>query len=277
MNKKLITKEFKKLVLTKAKIKKGTQADNIKLGNMSSWGLLFGNIDWYIPELELSCKGTCGNCCRGCFDPENPSKSPCYVAKSYVMHTNRNEDGTVGDIVKNKCTVKRGHAYRTLAITLFRDDLFKSLNKQLNNARNKHEIVRINESGELTCYEDLEMWCKLAILHNETVFYLYTKNYKAVRKAIENGVIPKNLFINISIWHEFGIKEYKEFSHHKQIRAFVLVDDVWTREKYASKGIELTSMCGAYDENGRMNHDVTCALCKKCFRNDNKCVGCYEH
>ena len=52
-------KELKKLVLKKARIKKGTAADNIKLGKMGSWAMLFGNIEWYSPELGRSCKGTC--------------------------------------------------------------------------------------------------------------------------------------------------------------------------------------------------------------------------
>lgn len=270
-------KELRKLILKKAVIKKGTAADNIKLGNMGSWAMLFGSCDWYIPELDVTVKGTCGDHCQGCFNPENPKCSPCYVAKSYVMHTNRNEDGTVGDIQKNACTVKLGHAYRTIAMTMFRKDLLLSLDKQLTNAKKKFGVVRINESGELTCYEDLELWCELGKRHPETIFYLYTKNYKAVRKALINGVVPSNLFINISIWHQLGIEAYLEMKDHSQIRAFVLVDDEWTKEKYYRHGIEITSMCAAYDENGKMNHAVTCDKCKKCFSNCNKCVGCYEH
>lgn len=270
-------KELRKLILKKAVIKKGTAADNIKLGNMGSWAMLFGSCDWYIPELDVTVKGTCGEHCQGCFNPENPKCSPCYVAKSYVMHTNRNEDGTVGDIQKNACTVKLGHAYRTIAMTMFRKDLLLSLDKQLTNAKKKFGVVRINESGELTCYEDLELWCELGKRHPETIFYLYTKNYRAVRKALINGVVPSNLFINISIWHQLGIDAYLEMKDHPQIRAFVLVDDEWTKEKYYRHGIEITSMCAAYDENGKMNYAVTCDKCKKCFSNCNKCVGCYEH
>ena len=270
-------KELKELVLKKAVIKDGTSADNIKLGKMGSWAMLFGNCEWYIPELDVTIKGTCGEHCRGCFNPDNPRCSECYVAKSYVIHTNRNEDGTIGDILKNPCTVKLGHAYRTIAMTMFRKDLLESLDEQLTRKKKKFETIRINESGELTCYEDLGLWCELSRRHPETVFYLYTKNYKAVRKALINGIVPNNLFINISIWHEYGIKAYLEMKDHPQIRAFCLVDKKWTVEKYASKGIEITSMCGAYNEKGKMNHTITCDKCKKCFSKNNKCVGCYEH
>ena len=266
--------ELKKVIFKVAKIKK---PQNIKLGNMGCWAELFGNCDWYIPELNVTVKGTCGEHCKGCFNPDNPRCSTCYVAKSYVKYTKENPDGTPGDIQKNNCWVKYGHACRTIAMTMFRDDLLESLHEQLKGKRKPFKIIRINESGELTCYEDLALWCELSRRHPETVFYLYTKNYKAVRKALINGIVPSNLFINISIWHEFGIKAYLEMKDHPQIRAFCLVDKKWTVDKYASKGIEITSMCGAYNEKGKMNHAVTCEKCKKCFSKNNKCVGCYEH
>lgn len=267
-------KTLRKLVMKGAKISK---QDNVKLGNMGSWAELPGCCDWFIPELNITVKGTCGEFCKGCFNKANPKCSTCYVFKAYVKHTKRNEDGTVGDILKNSCTVKLGHAYRTIAMTMFRDELLLSLDKQLSRKKKKFEVVRINESGEFTCYEDLAMWCELSRRHTETIFYVYTKNYAAVRKALINNIVPSNLFINISIWHNVGIKAYMEMKDHSQIRAFCLVDNEWTRERYYSKGIEITSMCGAYNEKGKMNHAVTCDKCKKCFGCNNKCVGCYSH
>ena len=267
----------KELIISKSKFNQGTATNNIKLGNMGSWAMLFGNCDWYIPELKTTCKGTCGEHCTGCFNKKNPKESACYVAKSYVKYTKRNNDNTIGDILKNECSVKLGHAYRTLSMTKFREDLLKSLDKQLTRKRNKFEVVRINESGELTCYEDLDFWCKLSKLHPETTFYLYTKNYDVVQKAIDNDIIPDNLFINISIWHESGISSYNNMKEHRQVRSFVFVDNDYDIKTYKEKGINITSMCGAYDKNGKMNHAVTCDKCKKCFSYNNKCVGCYEH
>lgn len=275
MNK--ISNEQKELIMSGAKIKKGTKEDNVKLGNMGSWAMLFGNCDWYVPELDQTIKGTCGEHCKGCFDPKNERCSKCYVAKSYMKYTKRNEDGTIGDITKNECSVKLGHAYRTLAMTMFRDELLESLDGQLTRMRKKLDVVRINESGELTCYEDVELWAELAKRHPETTFYIYTKNYEVINKAIINNIIPDNFFINISIWHESGIQEYKEMKDNSQIRAFCLTDKEWTRDRYGMQGIDITSMCGAYDEKGKMNHAVTCDKCKKCFSKNNKCVGCYEH
>lgn len=271
-------KEFKKLILKKAKIKFGTSEDNIKLGNMGTWAMLFGNVNWYIPELDMEVKGTCGNFCKGCFDEVTPKCSDCYVVKSYIKYTQKNADGSVGDIIKNACSVKLGHAYRTIAMTMFRTDLLLSLDKQLTNKEKGNDDkydIRIDESGEITCEKDLSFWCELARRHPRGTFYLYTKNYKAVRKVL--GFIPGNLIINISIWHKCGIKEYIEFAEYPQIRAFCTVDEEWTREKYANKGIEIDSMCGAYDEKGRMNHNVTCDKCRKCMNTNTKCTGCYKH
>ena len=39
---------------------------------------------------------------------------------------------------------------------------------------------------------------------------------------------------------------------HPQIRAFCLVDKEWTKEEYYAKGIEITSMCAAYDAKGKI-------------------------
>ena len=270
----MITKDY---IIKKAVIKDGTAADNIKLGNMGSWAMLFGSCDWYIPEINMTCKGTCGKHCKGCFDSKNPRMSECYVAKSYRIHTNRNSDGSIGDIQKNKCSVKLGHAYRTIAMTQYRNDLFDRLNNQLVNKKKKFGVVRINESGELTCYEDLKLWCDLARLHPETIFYLYTKNYSVVKKAITENIITDNIFINISVWHENGIKEYINMKDCPQIRAFCFVDKEWTIDRYKKNGVNITTTCGAYDENGKMNHAVTCDKCKKCFSNRNLCVGCFEH
>ena len=269
--------KVKKQVMKGAKIKNEDESNNVKLGKMGSWAELPGDCEYYIPELDVTVKGTCGEHCKGCFNSNNPRCSACYVFKSLVRFTYSNPDGTPGDILKDKCWVKLGQAYRTIAMTMFRKDLLLSLDKQLTNKRKKFKIIRINESGEFTCYEDLALWCELGKRHPETIFYVYTKNYKAVRKALINGIVPSNLFINISIWHEYGIEEYLEMKDHPQIRAFVTVDDEWTIKKYYSKGIEITSMCGAYNEEGKLNHAVTCDKCKKCFSNNNRCTGCYKH
>lgn len=271
---KKLAHKFKKRILEKAKIKDGTSADNIKLGEMGSWAELFGSCEWVIPELDnIKVKGTCAGHCEGCFNPSHPEKSPCYVTNSYRMYTKRNEDGTVGNIVTNECSVKLGHAYRTLAMTMYRDELLVRLDSQLTMKRKRFEVIRINESGELTCKDDYYLWAELARRHPETTFYLYTKNYDVVSKVD----IPKNLYINISVWHESGVKEYLELKDNPQIRAFVLIDDKYTIEKYKELGLEVTSMCPAYDSNGKMNHEVTCDKCKKCYSQRDRCCGCYEH
>ena len=272
--------ESLRFLLSKAKINFGTVRDNIKLGSMGSWAELAGDMDWYIPEIDFWIHGTCGKYCKGCFNPENPRKSACYCFKTYCMKTKRNNDGSVGDIVLNKCSVKTGHAYRTLAMLFFREYLLESLDNQLNRVKNTRSgKIRINEAGELTCKEDLLFWCELSKRHPEFQFYLYTKNLKAAKYCAEEDMISNNLFINLSIWHKFGIKEYLDLAWHPQIRAYVYVDREWTIDRYEKEGLHIQSMCGAYDIHGKMNHNITCDKCgnKHCCSHFNKVTGCFAH
>ena len=70
-------------------------------------------------------------------------------------------------------------------------------------------------------------------------------------------ITKSNIYINISVWHENGILSYNNMKGHNQIRAFVFVDKDWNKEKYEENGLNISSMCGAYDKNGKMNHSIT--------------------
>lgn len=275
----------------KAIIKEGNQVDNIKLGVMGSWFELFGCCEWYIPEFDIWIKGTCGEFCSGCFNIDNPKKSPCYCVKSYIRKTNRNEDGSVGDIIMNKCTVKLGHFYRTVAMLYFKEYLIDWLDDQLQRINKKLEKelgvvteserykVRINEAGELVSVDDLKFWCELANRRPEIKFYLYTKNFAAVEECVSDDCIPSNIFINMSIWHEYGVKEYLKLKWHPQVRCYAYVDAEFTVAKYKTLGLNITRMCPAYDSKGIMNHNITCDKCgnSHCCSHKNKETGCFDH
>ena len=155
----------------------------------------------------------------------------------------------------------------------------------MNRKRIPFEQIRLNQSGEIENKEQFEMFCRLAAIHSESEFYIYTKAYEIAVPALLAGIVPKNLTVLISIWHEFGIEEYKKVAHLENVKAFVYVDhnkDVvngWTINDYKKLGIIITTMCGAYDIHGKMNHDITCEKCKKCFNRLNSCkvIGCLAH
>lgn len=263
-------KELENIIFTGI-IKSG---GNTKLGNsMGTISKLMGDRDYFVPELGMTIHGSCGNYCHGCNGEcgcGDGDKPPCYVWKSYVRHTNQNT---------GECSVIYGHAKTTLA---FRQDLaraFASMDLQLSRKRKPFNQIRGDQSGEIENTAELVEYYRLARKHPETHFYLYTKNFDALNASIIIEKMPSNITILVSIWHEYGIAEYKQLQHLPNIKAFVVVDKDWTIERYAEYGIIITTMCGAYNERGRMNKKVTCDVCKKCFdrKANHKVIGCFDH
>lgn len=226
---------------------------NIKLGsNIWTFNKLAGNI-----ELN-GCKGTCGKHCTGCFYPNDPKRSKCYVFNSYRMYG------------WDKSTVMNAHIKNTNTIRKNIELAFNDLDMQLKRAHNKPVAVRIHSSGELETPQELIKWFGLAVRNPKIPFYIYTKNYEVVEEVVKRMQIPDNFFINISIWHKEGVECYEKLKCYKNIRAFVYCDDY----KY---GFKMDAMCPAYDAKGKMNHEMTCDKCGICFGSKCKICGCYDH
>lgn len=205
--------------------------------------------------------GTCGRYCECCDHLKG-----CYVFKSYRYPS-----------------VRINHARNTLA---FRQDLHKSFQKleqQIRRAKNKPLIIRIDQSGEIESNEEFLCWCHLAELFPNILFWMYTKAFDFVIYDLLAGNVPMNLFVLISIWHEYGIEEYKRVCHLDNVKAFVYIDrDPETGRFYDYKtkhGLVITTYCKAYDEHGKMNHAITCEKCRKCFdyKARHKVIGCFDH
>lgn len=232
-------------------IKKG----NTKLGIIWNWATLYSN-EHFETEYGII-KGTCPLHCSG-----------CYVEKAY-----RSIESGKGTFRKS---VRKGHARNTLAIRESIEQTFEELNGYIVRAKKKPHIIRINESGEIENLEQFRMWCKMAESHKEIQFYLYTKAYDIVIPELQNDTVPSNLTVLISVWHEHGIKEFKLVMDKGNVKCFAYDDNAFD---YESHGLKLTTYCKAYDESGKMNHEITCEKCQKCFnRNGNcKCIGCKAH
>lgn len=236
-------------------IAKFNKNGNIKLGRaMWSFSKLYGN--WAHESRRYGAvMGTCGHYCNGC-------KNSCYVKKSYRYPS-----------------VIDGHARNTLAMRNDINKAFDDLNGQIDRAKNKPAYIRIDQSGEIESPLELLNWVLSAKKHPNVKYYTYTKNYDAVRMVIntfdDGARIPSNITINISVWHEYGLNEYiNEFSKYPFIKAFVYDDKQFD---YAAHGLTIDTYCYAYDENGKLNHAVTCEKCRKCI--DRKCnvIGCFDH
>lgn len=221
---------------------------NIKLGLMLTYSKLMGNDTFNTKYGEVI--GSCGKHCEGC-------KNACYVKKSYRYPS-----------------VIDSHARNTQA---FRTDLegsFKALREQLSRKRKHVDVVRINQSGEIESVLELAKWIELSRDFPTTEFYLYTKNFEALNNIAFNPYIeiPSNFTVLISIWHEYGIEEYKALCEKPYIKAFAYMDGF----DYESHGLKIETTCKAY-ENGKLNHEITCDKCKKCFSKSFKVIGCEDH
>lgn len=241
----------------KAKLNRG---GNIKLGQLiGTFSKLMGDDNYFIPELQTYVRGTCGKHCDGC-------KGSCYVTKSYRRYTERDT---------GKCSVKLGHARNTIAVRENIEQVFADLTGQIRRARKPFVIVRIHQSGELETVTEFKMWCNIAREFPNIVFYIYTKAFELVIPALLAGDVPKNLVVLMSIWHEYGIKEFDAVKHLDNVKAFVYCDGY----NYTKHGLTIQTMCTAYNEHGKMNHAVTCDKCRKCFNSLESCkvIGCYDH
>lgn len=204
-------------------------------------------------------KGTCGSHCTGCYNIKDPSKSPCYVFKSYAMYG------------WEKSTVVKSHVRNTIIMRTNMKKAFEDLRLQIKRAKIKPTAVRIHASGEIESAQELHEWAITAAMFPKIPFYIYTKNYEELDKFLSSKIAtPKNFFINISIWHEEGIKTYNKWKHIPIIKAFVYCDDY----KYL---FNLDCYCPAYNDKGKMNHDIPCQKCKKCFKPGTKIIGCKSH
>lgn len=230
-------------------VKKGNMKTGLAIGTISK---LYGDDYWFIPRLGITVKGTCSGCCGGC-------KGSCYVAQSYRYSS-----------------VKYSHAVTTIAQRENILQFWQDVSSQISRKRNPFEFLRGNQSGELESDEEFLGYCKIAREHPDLIVYLYTKRYDIVARNID--MIPTNFMVNLSIWGNYGIEEYRNLSKKSdRIKAFVYLTREFTTEWYASKGIFVEAICGAYDRNGKMNHAVTCDKCKLCMNPRVKVVGCYDH
>lgn len=233
-----------------AKFNKG---GNIKLGSIWSWSKLYGDgiYDYKGEQIQGTCVGHCAGC-----------SGSCYVRKSYRYPF-----------------VILSHARNTKA---FRDNLlsaFSDLDNQIVRAKNKPLAIRINQSGEIETAEEFCSWVCLASAHPEIDFYVYSKNFDVIVPWIEKlenaGEMPDNFVVLVSVWHEYGISEYNRLKRFSCVKAFVYYDGF----DYSKFGLTPDTWCYAYDSNGKMDHNITCQKCRKCFKRwkNSKVIFCNDH
>lgn len=232
------------------------KSGNIKLGNTWNFSTVYGDEikSIFYNGVKMEARGTCGKHCKGC-------KNDCYVKKSYRYPS-----------------VVYSHIRNTIAIRTNPVAAFNDLETAIEKARNKPDIIRINQSGELENANIFRNWCKLAAKYPKIKFWLYTKAYNIVIPELLAGAVPENMTVLISVWHNYGIKEFKKVQHLSNVKAFVYDDGF----NYQDKGVNIQTYCKAYTMQGgkmSLNHNLTCDKCKKCFNRSASCqiIGSLPH
>lgn len=241
---------------------------NIKVGKIATWSKLPGE-GMFVSQRYGAVSGTCGGCCEHCGRSAATGKRPpCYVFKSHRYPS-----------------VVDSQARNTLSVRNNPEEAFRQLSEALTRKRVPVPYARLDQSGEVETDREFVAICKMARDHREIQFYIYTKKTEIVIPSLIAGIVPKNLTILISIWHDQGIADFLKVAHLPNVKAFVYCDinsdhvNGWGIEEYAKRGIYIDTFCGAYGEDRKMNHSVTCDKCKKCFNRSAKAkvVGCYDH
>lgn len=240
---------------------------NIKVGNIATWSTLPSDMT-FVSEHYGEVKGTCTGCCEHCGRSKDGKRPACYVFKSHRYPS-----------------VVDSQARNTLSIRNNPDRAFTQLSLSLQRKRKPVSAARFDQSGEIENLTQHRGMCRVSLENKGIPFYIYTKKYDVVIPELLNGNVPKNFTHNISIWHEQGIEEYLKVAHLSNVKAFVYCDknkdkvNGWGPEEYAEHGIIIQTWCKAYDEKGKMNHKVTCDICRKCYNRSSKCkvIGCWDH
>lgn len=133
------------------------KSGNLKLGQIWTFNKLAGG------GIISGCQGSCGSCCNGCYNSDNPKKSACFVFKSYVQYG------------WDKSTVVKSHIKNTIAIRTNIIKAFSDIDLQIKRAKKQPSIIRIHSSGELEKSIELKYWIWTAQNNPTIKFYIYTK------------------------------------------------------------------------------------------------------
>ena len=218
---------------------------NTKLGDtIGTISKLMGDDYFNVKGFQVPIKGSCGGFCLGC-------KHNCYVKKSYRYPS-----------------VVVSHARTTMAFRLDINKAFDDMYTQITSMRNPFKVIRIDQSGEIESVNEFNKYIELANKCPNVTFYVYTKAYAFVINQLLKGQVPKNLVVLFSIWHEYGIAEYKQVAHLPNVKAFVYNDGF----DYSKHDIYPSTWCKAYGTDGKMNKNISCDKCKKCFH----CIDAFK-
>ena len=243
---------------------------NSKLGKgIYSFATLPGNAE-HMPTIAgkgqlVNIPGTCSRFCENC-----AKDGACYAWRDCKLHHN--------------VTAK---AWGENTVLLRQHKVWHLIDEFITKKNSKKQTVftfRINTSGEIEDEWELENWNNLAKKHPEVTFAIYTKNYDALKAfTLRNGGSADNFVINVSEWHGVA-KEFLE-KYPDKYNIFEYDDsksktcDLPEEEKMR---LAATQHCPAVTPDGHHakdahGNDITCDMCRRCYRKTGKRTAVYAH
>lgn len=185
--------------------------------------------------------GTCSGVCSRC-------KGNCYAIKQQIF---RSTKANIRTWEENTILAKK-----------FPEEMFKQLQEFINSKKNV-STIRFHSFGEIPSYKYLLYIIDISEKNPNITFYLYTKRFEWVEKAVKEKGIPDNFIINVSIWH-------KNYDNKYGLQEFIYDDGT-------EKELEQIVHCPAVNKQGKST-GVTCSQCKRCFTKQNgKKTAVYAH
>lgn len=224
--------------------------------------------------LLTSIPGTCSGNCDACFN------NGCYAVNSAKLHHNAVIKAWAG----NTLLLRSGKLFDEL------EAYIQKKNKKYYESGDPDKIeirtFRINVSGEVQDAAELRAWNELAKKHPEITFGIYTKNYDAVEQFIESEPThdtAANFVINISQWH--GVADNFLAKYPGKFNVFEYDDSNLKHNELSEEDkarLAATPKCPAVDINGHHakrpdGSDITCDMCKRCYRKTGKITAVYSH
>lgn len=253
---------------------------NRKIGAIAAYSQLPGDYLYKYRDPEkgvnetIAVDGSCmSSICAGC-------KGPCYAIRGMEVYGCKFDSDDVCNVRPGSIELgyfRRGYFFREYPLDWIHDIILQ--------IRNQHiKCVRINVSGELMGILQYKSWTVIADSCPNTAFYLYTKDFRTLShlRCDPGARLTDNMHINVSIWHDLGISDFKHLRdrYGARIHAFVYDDHYDYGTAFARRGLILqykwnACHCPGYLESGkRRKKGVKLPNGKKAKKDSKSCADC---
>ena len=264
-----VTEEKAELHLSKGnnKIGKGIYAFSTIPGNEEHRPIIKDK--GYVTNIIGTCSKYCDDCAKdgACYAWRDLKLHHNVTAEAWGENTLLLRSGLVFDMIDNYISKKNAKYYKT------KNEKYWAV-----------RTFRVNVSGEIEDLKQFIGWNTLAEKHPEVNFGVYTKNYDVLDEFLQGGgKIADNFVINISQWNHVADEFLKKYPGQFNVFEYDETNKKtceWSQED--RERLAKLPHCIAVNFNGhhaktKDGEDITCDMCKRCYRKTGKHTAVYSH